>query len=150
MSVGPGATIFLDIDGVMRPLEEDRADATEFWLESAVSILKFLVKTLDAQIVLSTSWRGTSEQEIREKLLKCGLPSHVGCTPVLGTTREDEVLAYVKQCNLVKWVAVDDAPLDLPPLHFHHIDPSLGITADDAPEIVDKLTPPSKYCCVMS
>eukprot|EP00659_Diplonema_papillatum_P006786 gene6786-10404_t len=133
-------TIFLDIDGVMRPLAEGRGDATSDWLESAVTTLKMVVKTKEANIVLSTSWRLSAAEPVRKHLKQCGLPEPVGSTASL-SAREDEILQYVEMHCLSTWLALDDAQLDLPPAHFWRVDHEACLSLDDAPEILSRLQP---------
>ena len=149
--VVPNPTIFLDIDGVMRSLDDvDKfTNAVEKWEEPAVTVMKYLIKTLNADIVLSTGWRTTHVQEISDKLSDCQLPRPVAVTPDFGGCKEREILSHVEDSNLMFWVAIDDANLDLPTEHFYRTSKT-GLCLDDAPLIAERLQKKRLGCCAVT
>ena len=153
-------TIFLDIDGVCHPLKPSghclrasmdalaaRADAEMDLPEHAVAstitgefepenmrALAACVQQCGARIVLSSTWRETAPQRraVDAQLIAAGMPPISGYT-IFGTRwRCDQILQYVHEFKLTKWVAIDDAELRLPSEHYVRVSPAVGFTDRDA------------------
>lgn len=94
-------TLFLDIDGVCHKNFDESFSCLPL-------IESFLLDRQDVQIVLSSTWRTTcNEQYLSHCLGKVVWERVVGFTPILGT-REQEVLAFVQAFRLSKFVCLDD------------------------------------------
>ena len=153
-------TIFLDIDGVCHPLKPSghclrasmdalaaRADAEMDLPEDAVAstitgefepenmrALAACAQQCGARFVLSSTWRETAPQRraVDAQLIAAGMPPISGYT-MLGTRwRYEQILQYVHEFKLTKWVAIDDAELKLPCEHYVRVDPAVGFTDRDA------------------
>ena len=153
-------TIFLDIDGVCHPLKPSghclrasmdalaaRADAEMDLPEHAVAstitgefepenmrALAACVQQCGARIVLSSTWRETAPQRraVDAQLIAAGMPPISGYT-IFGTRwRCEQILQYVREFKLTKWVAIDDAELRLPSEHYVRVSPAVGFTDRDA------------------
>lgn len=94
-------TLFLDIDGVCHKNFDESFSCLPL-------IESFLLDRQDVQIVLSSTWRTTSnEQYLSHCLGNVVWDRVVGYTPIMGT-REKEVLAFVQAFRLSKFVCLDD------------------------------------------
>lgn len=105
--------IFLDIDGVLNTCStKDRCNGFIGIEDKKVTLLKELVDTLDAQIVLTSTWReewgSEMGQYLRDKLDKCGLAIS-GKTPMLRfDNRAFEVKEWLKNHKVDRMVVLDD------------------------------------------
>ncbi len=160
-------TIFLDIDGVCHPLKPSghclrasmddlaaRADAEIDLPEDATAStvpgefeaenmrpLASCVKRSGARLILSSTWRETAPQRraVDAQLVAAGMPMISGCTGIGGSNRTEQILQFVHEHKLGKWVAVDDAELKLPSDHYVHIEPGDGFTDKDAERVCNLL-----------
>lgn len=106
--------IFLDFDGVLRPLSSpsaalDRSCVDEF----AHAVLWHP----DAKVVISSTWRLAYSLRALRMMLPAELGKRVeGATPEVGGSRDyarhDEILEYLRHRRLQgsTWLAVDDGP----------------------------------------
>lgn len=115
--------------------------------EGCMAALARIVDASGAKIVLSSTWRQTAPQRraVDAQLLRHGLPSVCGCTPILpliGGGRSAEILAWAEQrpSSQRSWVAIDDTQLDgLPEGRFFKTDPATGLTAADVGKVLESL-----------
>ena len=120
-------TIFLDIDGVLNRTGFTPAQRTALpladWIElQPLTVLVELLAVSGADVVLSSTWRNRSMDEIRASFAEHGvtLPL-VGVTPVLGTgPRWSEIQQYVISEGLTRFVILDDE-WNMGPLSDHHV-----------------------------
>ena len=157
----PGSVLlFLDVDGVLNKGIATYADPAALTIRGwphALDIellhrLKSVLTQSGATIVLSSAWR---DNDLGKHLLARGFAAVgiscdvvVGATPLQGTTRIDEIKAWIANhapaCE--RWVAVDDMELlaDAPELSPHVVRTSTdaGLTSDAAEECVAKLAAP--------
>lgn len=137
--------IFLDIDGVLtsddftqRCAQEGRARLPYGmdWLDPrCLGALRIITDTTGAVIVVSSSWRELG----RDALLKVwelnGIPGDLyGTTPEWILTKREAIEQWLKDNHCDKYVIVDDTDLGLP--NSCRTDPSTGLTAKDAEQIV--------------
>jgi hypothetical protein len=155
--------LFLDIDGV---LNSDQWDQTERptnndFLEDqfdpkAVDLLNDLVEAIDAQIVLTSSWRLNFEKaEMNELFSKVGIHRDIiSFTPNLNAgqsylTRGNEILKWCidnenrtqsKANNYLDYLILDDNAdfLLCQANNFFQTDASLGLTPKIVKEIIKK------------
>jgi len=137
--------IFLDVDGVLN-IPELRSGNTSILLDNQVSLLAWLVKTGDAYIVLSSTWRFSPLHKLclSNALAKAGIPETrlVGQTPDVAEferTRELQEWLEAIEPKPQVWVAIDDLDLlsDNPEYmdgHFVLVDPSFGLDSYCAAE----------------
>ena len=159
----PGSVLlFLDVDGVLNKGIATYADPASLKIDDwphALDIellrqLKSVLTQSGATIVLSSAWR---DNDLCKRLLARGFAAVgiscdvvVGATPLQGTTRIDEIKAWLAsrapECQ--HWVAVDDMDLlaDAPELSAHVVRTSTdaGLTAEAAEECVAKLAAPPR------
>ena len=104
--------IFLDIDGVMNRKELLKQSFDSIG-EDHLNLLKFVVKTTDAQIVLSSTWRliKKSKTKVESELNRFGL-SLFDSTPNLDSDlRWKEIKSWLDQHPEVDdFVIIDDDP----------------------------------------
>lgn len=90
--------IFLDIDGV---LNNSKSDLSQLYVidDDLIKILKDIVNQTGANLVLSTTWRYTTNtRELLKKYLKENdIPCYISCTPNFGTNRVDEILCWLNE-----------------------------------------------------
>ena len=134
----PRAFIFLDIDGVVHPLNAKHIPAKadyDAWLNRAQSapvteviegeflpehmaLVKKIANDTDAEIVLSSTWRETPEDlaAVEKQFELHGLPKLVGCTP-RAACRAAEICIWLEQTfgvgavDTCCFVALDDDDL---------------------------------------
>lgn len=138
---GLPAVIFLDIDGVVHPFSA-RHIRMQF-TKNCMGLLKDVLTTTEASIVLSTAWREDAESRhiVAEQLAAYGMPPFVSRTPSIARLRRTrEILAWVRKYRPQTWVAVDDLPLleenDEMQNHFVQTNPNFGMRQMDADKIV--------------
>merc|ERR1719235_1992767 len=106
-------------------------------------LLRDIVETTGAEIVLSTAWRLDAEARsmLSQKLEEYGIPTFVGRTANIDMFhRSREILAWVRKHRPSSWVAVDDWPLgeetDEMTGHFVHSRPRYGLQPETAQRII--------------
>eukprot|EP01108_Squamamoeba_japonica_P004473 TRINITY_DN352_c0_g1_i2.p1 TRINITY_DN352_c0_g1~~TRINITY_DN352_c0_g1_i2.p1 ORF type:complete len:201 (-),score=60.57 TRINITY_DN352_c0_g1_i2:42-602(-) len=108
--------VFLDVDGVLVPTN------AQWFSVTAMMLLKLLVQTTGAQIVLSSRWRITqlTRSIVEKRLAVDGLSLH-SCTPnsVDGgaDNRALEIVEWLENAEkrgdvVAEWVVLDDAPVE--------------------------------------
>jgi len=137
--------IFLDVDGVLN-IPELRAGNASMLLDQQVSLLAWLVKKVDAYIVLSSNWRYSPLHKLclANALAKAGGAETriVGQTPDFAEferTRELQAWLAAIDPKPHSWVAIDDLDLfsDNPEYMEGHcvlVDPSFGLDSESAAE----------------
>lgn len=117
--------LFLDIDGVLVTLNSEYASDMQSGL---VENLASVIRQTGTKIVVSSSWKvsgidvgSTFEQELKKasssEVYSTIMSAVIDRTDDLvldGFTREDEILKYVNENNIDKFVAVDDAAMMFP------------------------------------
>lgn len=95
----PVNILFLDCDGVLNALEDGKWVDDKHWTleEVILSRLKTLVDGSNAHIVLSTSWRTSTEGKHRltAALREFGIPAWLSCTRSFGD-RTNEILCWLQ------------------------------------------------------
>lgn len=144
--------IFLDYDGVLNTdyTREELYGYDKLCPDLCLRMIK-LVHELDAQIVLSTSWRHepkSAHEAPRCEWAKGRTPDEramletyreriIGVTryPKLSDTRETEILDYLSFAKPKKWVAIDDMFLSFVSPHYLQTDERDGFTEERANEL---------------
>lgn len=135
--------VFLDIDGVLNRVGRGKGGDI---VSSCVKVLAEIVKSLKADIVLTTSWRtGFSrsvdkcEPVIRNlvyELDKYGVTIR-SRTPK-GSTRTDEINAYLNYTGEKRYIILDDdASLFTDKSHLYLVNPSTGLTDKDIKKVIN-------------
>lgn len=151
MKQGTGNIVFLDIDGVMMPIgthdylhynfseikkayvQKEAAyesvaaldlAAVEFgWDVRAVNNLKLLMQTIDAQIVITSSWRVGRTLEVLKLLFDIyKLGEYICDVTMEGSSKEEEIEMYLWGYDIKNYVILDD--LDMGKTfrgHFVHV-----------------------------
>jgi hypothetical protein len=124
--------------------------------DSCMDALKELVHGIEASfgtgcvnLVLSSAWRTTrpGRRCVDEKLVRGKLPATCGCTPQLPRRsggRTAEILCSVAQRKPIRWIALDDFDLLLPPTNFFRVDKSEGLTKEGAARCLQLLVAQSQ------
>lgn len=127
--------IFLDHDGVLVPNSFD--DLEQEFSSACVYILNEILLETDAQIIVSSDWRlhydlrALCEIYKNNDIVRCP----ISITPDLWTKNSDvkdleklrakEILMWLKDKNIDKWVAIDD--MNLPLKNFVQTDSKKGL-----------------------
>ena len=141
-----GKLIFLDVDGVLnnqawaiRMFKEEgvRVYRDNLLEDRALHLLKSLVDSTGARIVVSSAWRHipTAYNDLRRQLEQCGM-SVYGKTPYVGSVRGDDITAWFA-AHPGKYAYVildDDSDMDGHMDHLVQTDFYTGLTQ----EIVDR------------
>jgi len=134
--------IFLDIDGVLNTLEQNRhPGGREVFSPEAVAALRSILERTGAQIVIASSWREGVADRIPDTFECNGLGVYLekilGYTPVLPeaspeTRRADEIDAWLhgNPAYRNRFLVVDDDPCVGTAFPRHHIltQESTGLT----------------------
>jgi len=131
-----GPVIFLDIDGVLHPVQVTRE--YQLFRRDKMSLLRYLVQQSNASIVLSSAWRlaPRTAQIANQQLVRHGMDTYIDKTADhgYGGKRSAEILEWVNKYQPSAWIAIDDIdlacgePRMMP--HFIHTNPSIGLTAE--------------------
>ena len=135
--------IFLDIDGVLNTAEYlDGIHAFEAMNPVIVAILRHLVESTKAVIVISSTWRHGKgwEERVRRVFSQSGWnnPPILDKTPDLPGGRGKEIATWLSEHSVTSFVIVDDDIFDMLPEqqeHIVHCDMGLGFTKLHAQEI---------------
>jgi hypothetical protein len=149
----------LDIDGVLNspddwvaatymPDEINPTNATTFMMNrTKVALLKFLVKTTYAEIVITSTWRLHDDDRVVQKLEDCGwedAADHIiDNTPEIPSRNRDEEVAewlYNNCPSTSRFVILDD----IAPVHWNigfqrhlvHVDNEVGLTMREVKQAV--------------
>jgi len=140
--------VFLDIDGVLNTPEYTRkANNSEVMDPVTVAILRRLVETTKAAIVISSSWRHGAnwKKHIQRVFSQSGWdnPPIIDRTPKLSGGRGREIAAWLTEHQAMSFIIVDDIVWDLLPEQAEHIiecDKNVGFTEQNAQEILRRWT----------
>ena len=137
--------IFLDIDGVLAPIRRwDRYGDLD---PACVAVLNEIVAHVDAEIVVSSTWRyGKTAAELQELLAAAGFAGRVvDVTPTgaPGASRGDEIAAWLAEHDVSGYAIIDDH-LDVGPLRAHLVQthPARGLSSADAAHVIATLLRP--------
>jgi len=140
-------TLFIDIDGVLISSKDLTSD--NFDIE-AVDTLNQIIEELDPHIVLSSDWRICRTLRALNNIFNFnGIKGEISdITPDLwgkhfftakeiDTCRASEILLYINEHNIEKFVVFDD--LDLSGLipNFIHIDHKTGLTKEHKEKMLE-------------
>jgi hypothetical protein len=148
--------IFLYFDGVLNPAFHMHAlhfhqkyggvaeDAYGYlFCPHTIEHLKYVIDTTGAQIVISSTWRTSGLSFMQEMWATRGLPGEViATTPILNTTRGEEIAAWLQENPVDKFIIIDDEAYLLPEQmpHFVHTDEEYGLKLSDARKCIALLT----------
>jgi HAD domain in Swiss Army Knife RNA repair proteins len=128
-------TIFLDIDGVLCTFGEYTRSRTKLWKKyeearelnipylfnpGCVKVLNEILKITDADIVITSDWRGHFSMETLQRIFKYNnvIKLPVDATEIhptsfiyLERTRAHEIDIYVQKHNIETYVIIDDLAL---------------------------------------
>uniref|UniRef100_A0A7S3TSU6 Uncharacterized protein n=1 Tax=Strombidinopsis acuminata TaxID=141414 RepID=A0A7S3TSU6_9SPIT len=139
------AIIFLDVDGVLHPVDAPQED---FLHSKHLEELRRVVDASGARIVLSSTWRldAGHAYQLSNAIAGMGLQRPIGATPDYWQQgRAAEISAWLAtNAALVdggRWLAIDDLPLtpDLPEAHVITTDGNVGLTKELADAAIAKL-----------
>lgn len=128
--------IFLDVDGVLHSIRVARQE--QLFNAQKMALLKKLITSTDAQVVLSSAWRrtGPTLRMAYQMLNKHGIDTPIDITPDYGMCgkRSAEILTWVDKYQIRDWIAIDDLDLNAgePRMRAHFIkcNPLIGLTSD--------------------
>jgi hypothetical protein len=142
--------LFLDIDGVLNTDSFRERYGNDVVNPNLVTNLISIVAAVKCKIIISSDWRHGSMQTIHNAL-RCSRfkldPDNIVNTfiidNIIGETldfgsRKDEILECVNTYEPNFWIVLDDLELELPPEHFVHTDPNVGLSCDKANEAITK------------
>lgn len=122
--------IFLDIDGVLNSKARGVSRACTVEAEKLATVAELIAQS-GARVILTSSWRLSSEQPWKEAFDRGGVTVW-GQTPRLnGNNREREILAFLEgQTEVEGFVILDDQARRWRVLkpHLVRIDPRTGLT----------------------
>eukprot|EP00416_Gambierdiscus_australes_P010139 CAMPEP_0171128948 /NCGR_PEP_ID=MMETSP0766_2-20121228/118064_1 /TAXON_ID=439317 /ORGANISM="Gambierdiscus australes, Strain CAWD 149" /LENGTH=195 /DNA_ID=CAMNT_0011592123 /DNA_START=96 /DNA_END=683 /DNA_ORIENTATION=- len=144
-SVGLDAVLFLDVDGVLHPVQV-RHPRQQF-ATACMLLLDEILRTTGARVVLSTAWRldPFARRAVADKLREHGMAPPVSCTPSMAQFhRAKEILTWVGRNRPTTWVALDDWPLMEEPVqgqkmagHFVQTRPRFGLQRETADRVIE-------------
>jgi hypothetical protein len=122
-----GSVLFLDFDGVAHAYEHGT-------LEHLPAFEELMQRHPEIDVVISSDWRLTlNKKGLLELFSKDFRGRIVGTTPDLGSIkRHPEVLRFVADYNIHKWIAVDDRADLFPPSceYLFLTDKSVGLNKE--------------------
>lgn len=154
--------IFLDVDGVLHPFHEHvpESEITTFH-NPCMEALQSLVKVIDAEIILSSSWRNfqSTRERLQTNLAKYDLRFSAWIEPDSSTQpggasvsakKMSKILAYVHAHHPTEWIVLDDEDLVslscqdpsstmslLFSSRFVRTDPKIGLTNFDVDRAIE-------------
>lgn len=139
--------VFLDIDGVLNTPQYVREAQNQKVMNPAlVAILRHVVETARATIVISSSWRHEmgGEERIWRVFSQSGWanPPIVDMLPEVPGGRGREIASWLTEHRVRDFVIVDDVIRDMLPeqqKHIVHCDENRGFTALNAEEALHLL-----------
>jgi len=149
LATQPEIVLFLDIDGVLHPME-----GNQIFNETCCRFLQQIIQTTGASVVLSSTWRKIPRQKdlVNKMLAALGLAQLIGQTPDLGggaNSRDAEICDWVdKHPSIKRWIAIDDMDLTGGPTlaaqrlrgHFVRTDKNIGLTPQTKDLAIGMLT----------
>ena len=139
--------IFLDVDGVLNNqksmLNQEMID------DNCVINLKKILDNTNTKLVLSSTWRNR-EDNSGVVLYKAFKKNGIDPKLLIGKTtnfidkgiiqnRVNEILQWVKENNVNKWIAIDDLLLTLPEGHFVQTDFIPGLNDENTKKAIELL-----------
>jgi hypothetical protein len=122
--------IFLDIDGVLNRNGNRPPNVCEIE-ENPLSLLSDLIRRSGAEVILTSSWRLTTDEPWREPLLRGGVSVADQTARLNGNNRRREVELYLESHAPVEsFVILDDQAGRWGKLKNNcvHINPKVGLT----------------------
>jgi len=133
--------IFLDVDGVLH--SDDPSSPADLFLPSCMMELQKICRTTGAQIVLSSSWRGTAHGRgaVNEQLARYNIQQFIDCTRIAGNeyARHTDVTEWVERNPTRAWVAIDDYPMPQLGLHYVQTNPETGLNPHSSNRAIQML-----------
>jgi hypothetical protein len=141
--------LFLDLDGVMITRDDD-GDLEEFFNSKCVRNLNSIIKQTNAQIILSSDWRGHYSLSAIKDIFKDEgiIKGPVDYTPDLWTKnsnindleeiRSQEIKKWLRENKCRTYCVIDDMKLNL--TKFVQIDPNKGLTLWDVRKVIKFLS----------
>ncbi len=131
--------IFLDIDGVLNVMATNRDKYGDIFRTEFVSNLARIVRETGAKIVISSAWRMSGLEVMREMWAKRGLVGEViDVTPVIPPIEEGKlVFKKVRGMEIMKWV-LDGVTPAMKPFSY--------VILDDDTDILDSQLPYFLQC----
>jgi len=152
------SVIFLDIDGVLRPLHSyiGKDEYGQLFTTDCIGAFKYLIDNTNAKIVISSTWKSSGLEIMKEIWNKRGLPGDViDITPnevdVVDSGSAEfydlvdrglEIEQWIKDNNFTgKYLILDDTPdFNREQLnHYVKTKPSTGLTMDDVKKCLEIL-----------
>ena len=160
--------LFLDIDGVVNSMDDlycrtalwrhdktpSRDEFGQLFDDRCVRWLSWIIKMTDCKIVISSTWRHSGLEEMKEMWIKRNLPGEVvGVTPNFPSDetldkyeaknnladRGFEIQEWIDKNNPERYCIVDDNDDMLPNQIFVQTKGKIGLDIDSANAIVAKL-----------
>ena len=125
--------IFLDIDGVLNK-KTTQSPSSCVLEEKQLALLAELVKKSRAKIILTSSWRLSSDEPWREPLLNAGISVTDKTARLNGNNRQREILLYLTEHGEVdSFVILDDQANGFGKLRGNRVlvDPRTGLTEEN-------------------
>ena len=122
--------IFLDIDGVLNKKDSQLHDVCVIE-DNPLSLLSDLIRRSGAEIILTSSWRLTTDEPWREPLLRGGVSVADQTARLNGNNRRREIELYLESHAPVEsFVILDDQAGRWGKLKNNcvHINPKVGLT----------------------
>jgi len=131
--------IFLDIDGILNVMATNRDQYGDIFRTEFVSNLARIVRETGAKIVISSAWRMSGLEVMREMWLKRGLAGEViDVTPVIPPIEEGKcVFKKVRGMEIMKWV-LDEVTPAMKPFSY--------VILDDDTDMLDSQLPYFLQC----
>ena len=152
--------IFLDIDGVLNVIPQGHDEYGSIFHEHFVDNLRKIIDETNAKIVISSSWRMSGLEFMREMWSERNLPGDiVGITPVSyeNLIRGYEIQEWIDKYDVKKYVIIDDdqdmLPHQLPFFvktsensdHEDRVDIGYGLTNICTEKVIKILNNPDIY-----
>ena len=141
--------ILLDFDGVVtsktytmkcyREHARENIFGMDWFNPDCIAALKKIVDETGARIVVSSSWRDLSIDQLQRIWESIPMPGElVETTPVWILTKKEAIEQWIKQHPDDRYVILDDADLGLE--NQVRTNPRVGITMEDAVKAIEILT----------
>lgn len=106
--------IFLDIDGVIAT-RVSYARHKDHLYRPSIRVLNDLIRELNAEVVLSSTWRYRPITELKDMLTGAGLEANIlGITPIGHSDRGSQILSWIESNNYDgEYVVIDDDIFDI-------------------------------------
>jgi HAD domain in Swiss Army Knife RNA repair proteins len=136
--------IFLDVDGVLNTPKFVYRNGGTAIDDILVDIVVNIVKSTNAEIVLSSSWRiDENDKRIVFETFKQRNIEIIDCTPWISQNRwverNEEIRAWLDKNEVDKFAIIDDTPDANIPGCFFRTDENFGITVKIAEQVVQHL-----------